>query len=148
MSAILVSSDVDLQAILTDRLLAYGYTILTADNAETAEQFARLPGGTGVLLDLDACRVHVATFLRWLQQYCPQVRVMRSPFGLSWAARRFRTVPASTSVSLSISLCSSSRSRNATDNWASDTPARPMLVSSCDFEGAENPSWCSSPTPT
>jgi DNA-binding response OmpR family regulator len=75
MSAILVSSDVDLQAILTDHLLAYGYTILTADNAETAEQFARLPGGTGVLLDLDACRVHVATFLRWLHQYCPQVRV-------------------------------------------------------------------------
>ena len=33
----------------------------------------------------------------------------------SWAGPRFRTKPASTFVSLSISLCSSSRSRNATD---------------------------------
>jgi DNA-binding response OmpR family regulator len=76
MSVILISSDADLQAILTDRLVHDGYTVLTADNAKTAEQFARLPGVTGVLLDLDASRVHVATFLRWLQQYCPHVRVV------------------------------------------------------------------------
>ena len=76
MSVILISSDVDLQAILTDRLVGYGYTVLITDNVETAEQFARLPGVTGVLVDLDASLVYIGTFLRWLQQRCPHVRVI------------------------------------------------------------------------
>ncbi|HKN87645.1 MAG TPA: response regulator [Nitrospiraceae bacterium] len=76
MSVILVSSDVDLQAILMDRLVPHGYTVLATDDAETAEQLARLPGVRSVLLDLDASPVHATTFLRCLQQYCPKVRVI------------------------------------------------------------------------
>lgn len=76
MTVILVSSDIDLQAILTDRLLRHGYTILTANDAEPAEQFASLPEVSAVLLDRDGSVVDTRTFLRWLQQHRPRVPVI------------------------------------------------------------------------
>ena len=76
MTVILVSSDIDLQAILTDRLYPHGYTTFTTDDVGPAEQFASLLEVTAVLLDLDGNVVHTRTFLNWWQQHCPRVPVI------------------------------------------------------------------------